>query len=111
MGDQIINGSGIQFPLIIESGVALVKIVSPAGSGYTESSDPLIKYKPANIDNSTATVRYAGFVDRTGSWYIMQTSGTSAIQTQTGYKAGVGSYTTAWGARTTGSYPLFYEVF
>jgi len=71
--------------------------------------DPTIKYRPADLDN-TDVVRYFGFTDVSGQWYIMQED-TTLNPTTVRYIRGTTDYVTNWTNRASLSYDYFHNVF
>ena len=65
----------------------------------------LPEYMISDIDEAGATAYY-GFLDRGGSWYIMQVTATTVR-----FIAGTSAYTTNWTGRTLLEYGYFNAVF
>lgn len=68
-------------------------------------NDPLIEYKPSDIDEE-GTPAYYGFIAKDGRWYIMTVTAT-AIR----YTKGRSGYTTAWTGRAALEYGYFDVIF
>jgi hypothetical protein len=69
---------------------------------------PLDGYNISDIDDS-GTIRYFGFINKDGAWYILQEDTTNSTIR---YRVGDSSYLAAWGVRASGSsYSLFNDVF
>ncbi len=62
-------------------------------------------YKISDIDESTATAYY-GFLDKDGSWYIMEVTATTVR-----YFAGTTGYATNWTGREDLEYGYYDAVF
>ena len=72
------------------------------------NADPLILYKPSDMDASSATANYFGFLDPSGDWYILQLNlSTGAAR----YAKGSSNYTTNWTGRASLTYDYFSNVF
>ncbi len=67
-------------------------------------------YVLSDVDETSATKHYYGYVDRTGGWYIMEkTIGTNTYTYR--YFAGTESYTVSWALITTLVYDYWYNIF
>jgi len=76
-------------------------------SATATSDDPTLKYLISDTD-AADTVKYYGFLDKDGNWYIMQED-TSAGTYR--YTKGSADYATNWTDRASLTYELFSEVF
>lgn len=69
-------------------------------------------YKVSDAANKAgdATIRYFGYVNRRGEWFILRqtVSGTTADYR---FVKGDSAYTTAWAARETQTYDYFNTIF
>lgn len=74
------------------------------GKSFT-TEDLTAKYKISDIDDS-GTIKYFGFTDSDGNWFILQLT-----TTQVRYIKGTSGYTTNWTGRTGLSYDYFYNAF
>lgn len=66
-------------------------------------------YKVADVDDAAA-VKYYGFVDAVGGWYILEEDKSVTPNTYR-YVKGDSDYLANWGNRTTQPYDYFYNVF
>lgn len=57
-----------------------------------------------------STIRYYGFVNRAGEWFIMRQT-VSGTTTDYRFVKGDSAYTTAWAARESQTYNYFYTAF
>ncbi len=75
-----------------------------------DTQEPLREYRPADQDTNAA-VRYYGFVDRFGNWYIRKDDTTDRANTSFRYARGSSDYATNWTGRADIAYDRFDEVF
>ena len=75
-------------------------------SNNTATSDPLAKYKFADLDDD-ASPNYYGATDSEGNWYILKED-TSAKTLR--YATGDSDYTTNWTGRVSLTYQYLYNV-
>lgn len=71
--------------------------------------DPLVKYKPADLDDdlTTSGYNYYGYVDSDGNYYILREDLDNKAYR---YYAGTGDYTTKWTNRAAQSYDYLFNV-
>lgn len=73
--------------------------------------DPLAAYKAADIPTvaeAADDIKYYGFIDHSGSWYILRTVDSSGTQR---FARGSSNYDTAWAARVSQIYTYYDLVF
>lgn len=77
-------------------------------------TDPLIKYAEADIDDvdgtgTLLTVRYYGYTDNSGAWYIkkMDTSGAGTVGKTIRFSFGQLNYASAWAGRAGLTYTIW----
>ena len=109
MPDAILDGRGSGNTWGIDENNA--GFVTSVGSGGTTANDPLISYKASEQDLQVSTVKYFGFVNQNGAWYILQQSGASNSLQSFRYAQGGSELSTNWGNRTSLSYDTFDNVF
>lgn len=68
--------------------------------------DPLLQYKINDIENGV--IKYYGFTDVYGSWYILKISNSG---TTSRYARGGSGYSTAWENRASLGYDYFDALF
>lgn len=57
-----------------------------------------------------STIRYYGFTNREGAWFIMKQT-VSGTTSSYHFVKGASAYTTAWSARESQTYEYFYQTF
>lgn len=71
-------------------------------------SNPLEKYRAADIDQAGINIWYYGFTDKDGAWYIMEENKTvNSFR----FISGSSGYITSWAERDTLEYDYLYEAF
>jgi hypothetical protein len=65
-----------------------------------------VDYHISDSDES-GTVKYYGYVNATGGWYILKDGGDGTYR----YAIGKSTYTTNWTGRVALTYYYFYELF
>ncbi|MEN6414367.1 MAG: hypothetical protein ABFC84_16640 [Veillonellales bacterium] len=85
------------------------KVILIGSGGDVLGSDPTAKYKISDVD-ADAAVKYYGYLDADGNWYIMKEETTTGDQTYT-YCKGATAYATAWTGRAGLTYDIFSEIF
>ena len=82
----------------------------PTINDYSTFAFMLQGYNPADQAQraGSTTVRYYGFVDRFGAWYIQEeTSSNNNLDYAWRYDKGNDGYAAAWTARESGTYQAF----
>lgn len=67
----------------------------------------------ATDEDTSGTIEYYGFANRTGQWYILAQNNTVSTNPTFRYTRGDSGYTTAWTARANPAIPYdyFYNIF
>lgn len=112
MTEHIADATGQSTPengtMRVDNNAAWVNFVNSNG---TSVHDPLARFKSSDRDQSSPGLRYFGFLDITGSWYIMRSSGANNLILEDRYVAGSSAFTTNWANRSGLTYGLFNDIF
>lgn len=84
-------------------------VMGGVGGGSSDDADPLAPYKVNDVDDAS-TVKYYGFADADGAWYILKED-TSVVPKTYRYARGASAYSTAWTNRASQTYDYYSVIF